>query len=506
MLELEGLSCEEMIELACQLLNVEEVPDQIVDIIRTKSHGVPLWCEELIETMIEMKVLTVIEQDEVIYEEDEDEESDAARERLSDRNISSSLSTRSHGRRKAVLKTVKRRKSCVGQEIGIGDIPIPDSVAGMVLTRIDNMNPSEQMSLKCAAVLGTSFHREMLQSIIPNCNPITFRQTLNVMAEHGIIECAIASEVKTRLPDMHTRSAHRSLTHLPEDPHLQCPCLKSLHHYHHDNSHLGNLHPPIEKCDRLQFVHTYVQETAYDLWTETQCQALHESAAVFLETQAHKCVNCGGGGFFMGLQQTKGGKRKSSIQKGRAFMGTSAIRHKVRRSSTATENRRSRRISSTSSDGPATSLSELQQAWNEEREMGSTQRPITARGQIRFESICPADLSIDMQDCHCDEVLSHVYPQLVQHWKAAGDVEKTLKYLLESASAALATFNNMEAISLLQEAREIIRENGENMLQKLELAKLESLFGQVCIVKIIFYHKPEFEYYQILGLFSMWRS
>ena len=487
-LELEGLSCEEMVALACQMLNVNELPGQIIEIIRTRSHGIPLWCEELVETMLEMKVLEVVEQDEVIVEEPGETDKEEETKRSQDvANSSHSLSHCGTGRR-AVIKTMKRRRSCVGRDVSIGDIPIPDSVAGMVLTRIDNMNPSEQMTIKCAAVIGTTFHRDMLQAIIPNCNPAVFSQTLNILAEHGIIECSVAAEVRSRTPDLHSRSTHHSQIHLPEDPYLQCPCLNSLrqHHRNHLLHTQVTSHPPVDECAALQFVHTYVQETVYGLWTESQCQCLHESAAQYLETQAHKCVNCGGGGFIMGSNQAKSGRKTSATAHGgRAFIGTSNIRHKIRRSSAiaAGENRRSSQLSSIGSDNMGSSLSDLRQAWISNRrgsndyDIQTTSRPQTAISQIHFDTDI---VDIDMQDCHCDEVLAHVYPQIVRHWKAAGDTHKTLIYLIEAAVTALATFNNMEAISLLQETREMLQENEEdNMLEELELAKLESLFGQV---------------------------
>ena len=489
--EMEGLQCEEMVQLTCQMLNVDELPEQIVEIIRTRSHGIPLWCEELVETMLEMKVLEVIEHDEIIEDKFEKDEEIFEEDDMADSNndvqrpIHSAVSV-VRGR-EAVLRTIKRRKSYVGRDIGIGDIPIPDSVAGMVLTRIDNMSPSEQMVLKCAATLGTTFHRDMLGAIIPNCNPTVFHQCLNTLAEHGIIECSVAATVKSQKPDMHSRSFLRGLP-LPVDPHLQCPCLESLHNHNHLlHSSCTRTHMAIDECKMLQFVHTYVQETASGLWTESQCQSLHESAGLYLESQAHKCENCGGGGF--AIRSNSKGKQKNSGSgpSGRAFMGASNVRHKLRRRSAIIPAgvRRGSRFSSVS-ENTGGSLPDLRQAWLSESQSVPTSdsnrrsSSSTARGNIRFDSVCPSeDMGIDLQDCHCDEVLTHVYPQLVYHWRAAGDMYKTLHYLIEAAVASLAMFNNMEALSHLVEARQILRDYDIKLFGKLELAKLESLFGQV---------------------------
>lgn len=122
-------------------------------------------------------------------------------------------------------------------------------------------------------------------------------------------------------------------------------------------------------------------------------------------------------------------------------------------------------------------------AFNSQSNMQAS-RPSTAastegRG-FRYDSICAAEvIGIDMQDCHCDEILAYVYPQLVRHWRAAGDMHKTLHYLIEAASAAVSTFNNMEALSLLNEAKHILKEQGSDMITCSEQARMESLIAQV---------------------------
>ena len=56
-LRLEGLSPDDMVTLACNFINVDSLPEPLPQIIREKSHGVPLWCEELVETMVELQYL-----------------------------------------------------------------------------------------------------------------------------------------------------------------------------------------------------------------------------------------------------------------------------------------------------------------------------------------------------------------------------------------------------------------------------------------------------------------
>ena len=50
---------------------------------------------------------------------------------------------------------------------------------------------------------------------------------------------------------------------------------------------------------------------------------------------------------------------------------------------------------------------------------------------------------IDLRECDCTTVLSKLYPQMVHHWRAAGNIGKTLHYLMEAAGACIAAFNDM---------------------------------------------------------------
>ena len=90
--------------------------------------------------------------------------------------------------------------------------------------------------------------------------------------------------------------------------------------------------------------------------------------------------------------------------------------------------------------------------------------------------------SIDLSSCKCAEVLASVFPQLVDHWRAAGNKLKTMRYLTESGAAALATSANMQALSYLYEVLSIIEENKKEqdpLATREETARVESLIGQV---------------------------
>ena len=466
--KLEGLKLEDMITLACRLLKVDELPEQMRNIIRKRSHGVPLWLEELVETMLEMNYLEIIEKDDILTEEDEEIDT------ISGVDLNPQALPR-----RVVLKGRPRRSSSaqLTKGLSIVDIPIPDSVAGMALTRIDRLSPPGQMSLKCASVIGTTFSKPMLGAIVPNSNLVVFHQSLNALSEAGMIECAAAAQVRNMHMDIDTRSG----IHLPlDDPNLDCPCFHRSYSCikppHNHKQHIA-VHTPLDECNLLQFVHTYLQETAYALWTESQRKALHESAAIFLENQVHKCTSCGGGGFIAGGTRSIFDAKTKKAQigsRGRAFLGAANMRNKIKRLDTRNGSISYSMDSACASPPPLLRIVDTGTAATSSRSgySGHVRR-------VRVESICTEDL-FDMQNCQCDKVLARVYPQLVHHWRAAGNITKALHYLIQAGSAAVAMFSNMEALSLLYEAKnEIVEKYGREIISNSEYAKLESLIAQV---------------------------
>ena len=56
---LQGLCPDDMVTLACNFINADSLPEPLQHIIRERSHGIPQWCEELVETMVELQYLKV---------------------------------------------------------------------------------------------------------------------------------------------------------------------------------------------------------------------------------------------------------------------------------------------------------------------------------------------------------------------------------------------------------------------------------------------------------------
>ena len=469
-LDLVGLSQSETVELACQILDTDNIPGNLEKILVEKTHGIPLWCEELVSSMVESGLLQVTEEEQ--------------------------KETTSTGSSDNIKQSQRKRIVQFGHSVHPEDISIPDSITGIILARFDHLPPDAQLVLKCASVLGTTFSRPMLATIVPNMTEQVFTRTIASLASYGLIECYHAAQVG---------DLSGSLTQLTE---VKCPCLLLRRQYPTTPSvaiqPVGTANHSamfISECQFLEFVHPYVRDTLYDLWTRDQRRKLHKSAALFLESQAHKCENCGGGGFtLLGTttttatatpkpaptkpaptrRQSLPTRRQSLQPQGRAFVGTS-IRTVIQRN-----RRRSSRVHPldmpSEMETPQAIIEEGCYVNEQRRSLVESllQRRRSSERSTSSEDLSGmADVSFDLQDCHCDEILSKVYPQLILHWKEVGNKDKVLHYLMEAAGAAVTTFNNMEALSLLHEAQQLSKEGRLTNFTQHDKAELESLVGQV---------------------------
>lgn len=231
------------------------------------------------------------------------------------------------------------KKVCIiSPGVDIFKVVVPESVKDMVLARVDRMLPLEQVTLKCASILGTEFHRNVLQAILPKSKRGSFDLVLYNLAKESILECASLAAQHQNAHNHHGFYDFSDPSHAQQHAHHH-------HHHHHHNvassihasvycgcyaeemikvinlSRLMTPNGPKKNCLHLKFMNTSVQETLYSLWLEDQRKELHEKAAMFLESQAHKCTSCGGGGFVASQadtitqesQRAQGSKRASGM-------------------------------------------------------------------------------------------------------------------------------------------------------------------------------------------------
>jgi class 3 adenylate cyclase/tetratricopeptide (TPR) repeat protein len=121
LVNLEAMLLDDVESLVCQRLGVKSIPPMIGRLIREKSEGHPFFAEELAYALREAGVLII-----------EDQEC-----RVNDLYLN------------------------------LEDLALPDSLQAAITNRIDSLDPSQQLTLKVASVIGRIFALSALQAVHP---------------------------------------------------------------------------------------------------------------------------------------------------------------------------------------------------------------------------------------------------------------------------------------------------------------------------------------------------
>lgn len=120
-LQLELLSPEETVRLVCQRLGVSTLPEPALQLIRNKAQGNPFFSEELAFSLQEKGLIVISE---------------------------------GEGRLAPGVEDFSK-------------IAVPDTVQGVVASRIDRLTPAQQLVLKVASAIGRVFEERTLRDVYP---------------------------------------------------------------------------------------------------------------------------------------------------------------------------------------------------------------------------------------------------------------------------------------------------------------------------------------------------
>lgn len=120
-LKLETLSPEDTLSLVCQRLGITSVPEPMAALIRTKAEGNPFYSEELAYAMRDAGLIQIAE---------------------GECRIASGSSN-------------------------LSAVNLPDTIQGVITSRIDRLSPPQQLTLKAASVIGRTFALRTLRHVYP---------------------------------------------------------------------------------------------------------------------------------------------------------------------------------------------------------------------------------------------------------------------------------------------------------------------------------------------------
>lgn len=144
-IDLGPLEAADALALACQLLNVDFLPSALARLIQQKAEGHPLFTEELVRSLLERRLISV-DQAERFVEYD-------------------------------------RRL--------LAEFSPPDTLQGMVASRLDRLTVEEMLTLKVGSILGRQFELAALAGTHPMSPPIgEIESALERIADHELLELA----------------------------------------------------------------------------------------------------------------------------------------------------------------------------------------------------------------------------------------------------------------------------------------------------------------------------
>ncbi|CAC5390739.1 unnamed protein product [Mytilus coruscus] len=291
-----GIESKYLTALACQLMEVVRIPNALERLLKERCHGVPYWCEQVLIDMVEKKQLMILETEEGSHIEESTiapnanhikriqhraEHPAAEFKQLNDIFITAtsieSLMDSKEPTSANFLKDLgyihketehkgisKQRIAVFSPHVNPVDIPIPDIMKNLITAKIDSMRATEQLIVKCASVLGETFPRDMIESILPNVNRIKARKSFKVLRKTGIFECA----------NLHNPLYNKFSKDDEEYDIMECYCPR-------DDEHIDK-----SLCNLMKFTNLILMETCYKILMESQRKTLHASAANYLEKKA----------------------------------------------------------------------------------------------------------------------------------------------------------------------------------------------------------------------------
>ncbi|KAL3270907.1 hypothetical protein HHI36_021415 [Cryptolaemus montrouzieri] len=294
---------------------------------------------------------------------------------------------------------------------------------GYLIMTFDSLTYHEQLLLKCSSILGDSFPRTMLTSVMQGDK--TFREV--ALAVKSLFEKKVICCARGDFTDGGNYTLFRDRMVDPsEDSIVKCSCLGL-----YISQDVRDL-PKYASCGYIRFISSRFRQATYNLLTDPQKKIFHARAAKYILMNTRRCSACGGGFFDLCQYCTIGEKFKV---KRRNEMGLSTLTpHRTERSSTisssiytptATSPRSSRRESTLKRSFQFTGHDLILRLDDEDadsihiRDFGIL-NPFKVLRYKENTSLTKPFEGIDFRTCHCQQIQTYAYDQLIRHYKGTG--------------------------------------------------------------------------------------
>nr|XP_056717177.1 adenylate cyclase type 10-like [Euleptes europaea] len=451
-----------IVQKACQDLGVVSIARELEMFLIQRSHGNPFYCEELLRNLHLNNVLQFC----VLEEEGESED---------EWESLFTTTTLKPQESKLFENNEKLSYICtVRENVKLHNILLPPILKGFALSKIDNMNPSEQMVVKCAAVIGVSFSTHLLLHILPKGTKVKMNQTLAALVETHVFECF--TEGKSRLTAKTMDIFAHELGNLPKktiaadgpDSDLGLVISNSI-----------KQEEAVIHCRLMGFCTPLLQEAAYELWLKSQKTKLHLMCAKYLDSDAHRCKCCGEGDFVAFHRYAVDGMVWET-----ALQDLQDVLEQDNVSAAA-----SLIVSQTILCLDAEQPEEMPMLYQTPLNIEDFFRAEDAEKTFLYrldEIIWLLEYGLKKVkmggSCNCEETVEYVIVPLSHHCMALGHNVRAFYYLLESAAAYVHLSNNYMAFTYLNTAESLLKslDPKQKIINPFEKSVLYSLKGEVC--------------------------
>lgn len=313
----------------------------------------------------------------------------------------------------------------VKDDVNLDTVLLPPFLKEIAVSQLDQLSPEEQLLVKCAAIIGHSFHIDLLQHLLPGWDKNKLLQVLRALV------------------DIHVLCWPNKSQELPAEPILVPSSIDIIDETKEKKTKLdGGSASLLRLKEELSLPQTEVLEfgvpllraAAWELWPKEQQIALHLECACFLQVLACRCGSCYGGDFVpfhrFAVCSTKNSKGTSRFcpYRDTGSVLTQVITEKLQ-------------LPSPQDSFPfQMKPSRTQEAFSSE--CCRTEEEFLDQVKRKLAQTSPEKDLLTTKPCHCKDILKLVLSPLTQHCLVIGETTCAFYYLLEAAAASLDLSDN----------------------------------------------------------------
>ncbi|XP_027457479.1 adenylate cyclase type 10-like isoform X10 [Zalophus californianus] len=421
------LATTSLLRMACWELGVVSIPQELQIYLLHRCFGNPLYCEVLCQDLLSKDVL--------LFHDLQKEEKNSKWETLS----ASAMKSTMYGILPAGSEEDQELYICtVKDDVNLDTVLLPPLLKEVAINQLDQLSPEEQLLIKCAAVIGHSFHIDLLQHLLPGWNKNKLLQVLRALVDIHVL-CWFSKSQELPAKSILVPSSIKIIEQTKEQMKKKSDADSPL-------SLQEELYLP--QTEMLEFGVPLLREAAWELWPKAQQIALHLECACFLQDLACRCRSCHGGDFVpfhrFAICSTKScsGISQFCSYKDTGSVLTQVITDKLQLPSPQ------------DSFQFQTKPFRSQEAFTSEH--CRTEEEFLDQVNRKLTQTSPKKDMLTTKPCHCEEILQLVLSPLTQHCLVVGETTCAFYYLLEAAAASLDLSDNYMAFFYLRKASSLL--------------------------------------------------